>query len=385
VGKTIRDGAMLAVDRINGHGGIGGEIELELVVEDGETSQTGASEAARRLANRRSIDFALGPLIGTHGAASQPILDSAGIPQIFFGGDAGFTDRHDRYPRSIRYGTQRSLQAAPILKYAGKERGHSRLFLIAPNIQPGKSFRKVAERIVDRMDGLKLVGSEFYPPFNRDFSPLITKVMNSKAEGLIVGTGIPADLISVAREFERRGVSPEEFGYYTGQSPNGSVAFEKQVVDKGIGNGVVFSWHYERGDFTRAFERNRRPEQAVVMEESFKDKYGRPPDSPPSASWGWGSIYIIKQAIEGLIEERGKETVLSPDFAKKLPEDAIDYLLPGPGEEVGPEVKTPYGNYGFLDCGQFNIKLGVATFRDGQGYLLEDRGYGEELIGPLCP
>ncbi|MFB6214640.1 MAG: ABC transporter substrate-binding protein, partial [Candidatus Bipolaricaulia bacterium] len=74
VGKTIRDGAKLAIKKINDDGGIAGEIDLELVVEDGKTSQTGASDAARRLANRGDISFALGPLIGTHGAASQPIL-----------------------------------------------------------------------------------------------------------------------------------------------------------------------------------------------------------------------------------------------------------------------------------------------------------------------
>lgn len=385
VGKTIRDGARLATEKINNDGGIGGEIELKLVVEDGKTSQTGASEAARRLANRGDIGFALGPLIGTHGAASQPILASARIPQIFFGGDARFTDRHEKYPLSIRFGTQRSLQAAPILKYAAEEREQRKLFLLAPNIQPGKSFRDVTKKILDRIEGVSLVGSEFYPPFNRDFSPLITKVINSSAEGLVVGTGIPADLISVAREFDRRGIDPRDFGYYTGQTPNGSVAFRNQVVDKGLGNGVIFSWHYEGANLERDFERSQPPESAVKMEKAFREKFGNPPDSPPSASWGWGSIYIIKQAIEGLISKREEETVLNMNLTRELPGEAIGYLLPEGQSKTGPVVNTPYGNYGFLKCGQFNIRLGVATFREKEQYLLKDRGYGESLLDPLCP
>lgn len=385
VGKTIRDGARLAAEKINDAGGIDDEIEVKLAVEDGKTSQTGASDAARRLANRGDIGFTLGPLIGTHGAASQPILASARIPQIFFGGDARFTDRHEKYPLSIRYGTQRSLQAAPILKYAAEEREQRKLYLIAPNIQPGKSFRDVTEKILDRMEGVSLVGSEFYPPFNRDFSPLITKVMNSSAEGLVIGTGIPADLISVSREFDRRGIEPRDFGYYTGQTPNGSVAFRNQVVDNGLGNGVIFSWHYERANFERDFERSRPPESAVKMEKAFAEKFGGPPDSPPSASWGWGSIYIIKQAIEGLISERGEETVLNMSLTRELPAEAIGYLLPEKRRKTGPVVNTPYGNYGFLKCGQFNIRLGVATFREEEQYLLQDRGYGESLLDPLCP
>ncbi len=384
VGKTIRDGAQLAIEKINSEGGIGGEIDLELVVEDGKTSQTGASEAARRLANRGDVSFALGPLIGTHGEASQPILSSARIPQIFFGGDTEFTERHDKYPLSIRYGTQRSLQAAPILKYAAEERDQRKLFLIAPNIKPGKSFRKVTEEILGRLEGVSLVGSEFYTPFNRDFSSLITRVLDSSAEGVIVGTGIPADLVSVAREFDRRGIDPRDFGYYTGQAPNGSVAFKKQVVDKGIGDGVIFSWHYEEDRFERQFDRTGAPQQAVEMRKAFENKFGSPPDSPPSASWGWGSISIIEQAVEGLIEERGKSSVLDMSLARKLPEEAISYLLPEKADETGPVVDTPYGNYGFLSCGQFNIRLGVATFKNKEKYLLKDRGYGNELIGPLC-
>ncbi|MBS3786692.1 ABC transporter substrate-binding protein [Candidatus Bipolaricaulota bacterium] len=384
VGKTIRDGAKMAEKRINDKGGIAGEIELKVVVEDGKTSQTGASEAARRLANSGDISFALGPLIGTHGAASQPILSSAGIPQIFFGGDLGFTKRHEKYPLSIRFGTQRSLQAAPILKYASEVRDHQKLYLIAPNIQPGKSFKQFTESVMGQLEGVTLVGSEFYPPFNRDFSPLMTKVMNSSAEGLIIGTGIPDDLISVAREFDRRNIDPNDFGYYTGQTPNGSVAFEKQVVNKGLGDGVIFSWHYEGAGLEREFSRTSPPAQAVKMEEAFKDEFGSPPDSPPSASWGWGSIYIIKQAIEGLMEGQGEEAISDMSLTGELPKRAISYLLPGNKSDTGPTVRTPYGNYGFLSCGQFNIRLGVATFRNREQYLLKDRGYGEDLIGPLC-
>ena len=45
---------------------------------------------------------------------------------------------------------------------------------------------------------------------------------------------------------------------------------------------------------------------------------------------------------------------------------------------------TPFGDASFLSCGQFNQQEGVATFRDGQPYLLKDRGYAAELVAPLC-
>ena len=383
VGRTIRNGARVGVEKVNSSGGVWDDLQFELVVKDGETSQTGASEAARGLAGRGNVDFVLGPLIGTHGRATQPILDGAGIPQVFFGTDVGFTDRHDEYPLSIRFGTQTSLQFAPPVKYAVRERGDEKLFLLVPKNNQGKSIKNVTESFLAELEGGELVGSEFYPPFNRDFSSLMAKVLSSEAEGVVIGTGIPADLISVAREFDRQGLDPERFGYYTGQTPNGSVGFKKQVVDKGLGEGVIYSWHYEKRRYGRSFPGENPPEEAVAMESAYREKYGSIPDSAPSASWGWGSVRILKQAIEGLVANYGRNQVLG-GLNEGLPRETINYLLPDDGEGRGPVFRTPFGNASFLPCGQFNVKLGVATIRNESQYLLEDRGYGVEILPPLC-
>ncbi len=386
VGRTIRDGAKLAIRRVNSSGGISGTIPLKLDVRDGETSQTGASDAARKLANRKEVSFVLGPLIGTHGAASQPILAAAGIPQIFFGTAVGFTERHGEYPLSVRFGTQTALQTAPVLKYALNERGDGDLFLLAPNNQQGRDFDRVISAQTGRLQGADLVGSEYYPPFNRDFSSLFAKAVNSGADGLIVGTGIPADLVSLAREYRRQGVSFDDFGYYTGQTPNGSVGFFEQVVERGLGDGIIFSWHYESANYAREFDRDNPPEGVELMERAFLEEFGSYPDSPPAASWGWGSIMILKQAIERLVEARGEDSVVSSLKTGKLPQDTINYILPEPGTEVtGPVFYTPFGNAGFLSCGQFDVRLGVATFKDREILLLKDRGYGEDIMVPLCP
>jgi len=384
VGRTIRDGARVAVKKVNASGGIWDELKLELVVKDGETSQTGASKAARGLAGRGDVDFVLGPLIGTHGRATQPILAGAGMPQVFFGTDVGFTDRHEEYPLSIRFGTQTSLQFAPPVKYAVQERGDEKLFLLAPKNNQGKSIKNVTESFMAGLEGAQLVGSEFYPPFNRDFSSLMTKVLSSEAEGVVIGTGIPADLISVAREFDRQGLDPEQFGYYTGQTPNGSVGFKKQVIDKGLGGGVIYSWHYEKRRYGRSFQSKNPPEEAVAMETAYREEYGSSPDSAPSASWGWGSVRILKQAIEGLVKNYGRDQVVNGGLNGELPREAINYLLPDEGENRGPVFRTPFGDASFLPCGQFNVRLGVATIRNESQYLLEDRGYGDKILPPLC-
>jgi len=385
VGRTMRDGAKLAIKQINSGGGIGGKIKLELIVKDGRTSQIGAADAARKLAGTPGVSFVLGPLIGTHGAASQPILAAADIPQIFFGTAVGFTDRHDKFPLSIRFGTQTALQTAPVLHYAFAERNDRELFLLAPSNQQGRDFKRVIERQIDGVPDANLAGSEFYPPFNRDFSTLFAKALNSGSDGLIAGTGIPADLVSLAREFNRQGVDPGKFGYYTGQTPNGSIGFFDQAVKKGFGDGVIYSWHYERDEYKRAFNREGQTEGAKKMESEFLKESGNLPGSLPAASWGWGGIQIINQAITGMMKQRGENKVLAMARTAGLPEKTISYILPDRTELSGPTFETPFGNAGFLGCGQFNVRLGVATFKNREKYLLRDRGYGNYLLDPLCP
>ena len=132
---------------------------------------------------------------------------------------------------------------APVLQYAVNQRKDEKLYLLAPNNQQGTSYRKIVRNQLKNIPNGKLVGTKLYTPFSSDFSSLVTKVLNSEADGVVAGTGIPADLISIAREIDRREINPESFGYYTGQTPNGSVDFEKEIVNKGKGNGIIYAWH----------------------------------------------------------------------------------------------------------------------------------------------
>lgn len=384
-GKGIAAGAQVATQTINQQGGIAGRIKVNLVVEDSKTSLTEATTIAHRLVNRGDISFVFGPIISSFGLATQPILAAARIPQIYLGATRKFTQNHDKYPLSIRYGTQALLQTAPVVKYAVAERNQDRLFVIAPNTDRGRGIIQATQRQLERLGKGKLIGTELYPPFNREFSTVITKVRNSGATAMLVGSGVPMEIIGAAQEYNRQVANPDKLGFYTGQTPNGSIAFWEEVAKKGKANGFIYDFLYEREEWGRSFPRTAPPTQATQMESAFLKQRGHRPSAGQLAAWGWGSLYIIKQAIEGLIEKRGEEAVLSLDPIKELPQEAISYILgENSSPKGGPIFNTPFGNARFLPCGQFNLRLGVATFKDRKQYLLKDRGYGEELIGPLC-
>ena len=72
---------------------------------------------------------------------------------------------------------------------------------------------------------------------------------------------------------------------------------------------------------------------------------------------GWGTIMLLKQAME-----RAGTTD---------PEAVMAEVLSGDTFEM------PYGDYGWLQCGQADIRVGVAAFDDNGRLLVADRDYAE--------
>lgn len=387
-GKTIRDGARVAEQTINDNGGIAGRYNINLVVEDSQTKQTEAVNAANRLASRGDVSFVIAPIIASLGLATQPILAAANIPQLFFGASRKFLAQHDRYPLSITYGTGLIQQHAPVIKYAAEERGHRNLFILAPNTDRGQDATASLRGRIEQLGKGEVVGTDTYPPFNTDFATLVTKVRNSGADGMFLATGIPAEIIAAAQEFRRQGIRFDELGFYTSRTPNGSIALQDELAQTGGADGLIFPWLYASPSMTRAFdEAVPSLEPAAEMETAFREVMDQPmpPIKGQLVAWGWGSIQVIRQAIERLVEREGESAVASMDPVRELPQAVIEEILPPNEGQMGPPLDTAFGTSGFLSCGQFNTRYGVATFDGPQQRLLIPRGYGNELIGSLCP
>jgi len=387
-GKTIRDGARVAEATINESGGLADQFEVNLVVQDSQTKQTEAVNAANRLASRGDVSFVIGPIIASLGLAVQPILAAAEIPQLFFGASRDFLAQHDRFPLSIMYGTGLVPQHAPVIKYAAEQRGHRNLYILAPNTDRGQDAMESLRGRIGQLDDGNIVGTDVYPPFNTDFSTLVTKARNSEADGVFLATGIPAEIIAAAQEFKRQGIDVEEFGFYTSRTPNGSIEFRDQLAATGDADGLIFPWLYASPQMARAFD-GEIPSlaQASRLETAFQQVMDEPmaPINGQLAAWGWDSLQVIQQAIEGLIDRDGTAAVTSLDPVRELPQAVIEEILPASGAETGPALETAFGTAGFLPCGQFNTRYGVATFDGPRQRLLIPRGYGNELIGSLCP
>lgn len=374
----VRDGALLRTALANAAGGVAGAFSLELVVEDAQTSPAAAADAANRLANRGDISFVIGPLIGNQALAAQPIFAAAGIPHIAFAGDAPFTDLHAQAPLSARFGFQVPLQTAPLVKYAVQERGHRTFFILGQDSAFGRDVSAAVSAQLTALGQGGLAGEpELYPFLNTDFSTLMTKALGSGADAVIIGTGVPLEIIAAAREFALQ--APADVGFYsqhTASTLSPITSGFRSISQVLPSDKLIFTWFYDGGQ-ARDFE--RAPSPAVQeLEAMVQAHLGRVASA--MEGWGWGGVQILEQSLERLVGSVGLEQALGLDPMSELPQRSMEFILAGEEPFV-----TPFGEAIFLPCGQFNQQEGVATFRDGQPYLLKDRGYAAELVAPLCP
>src|ERR1700748_671579 len=80
-GIGINRGVQLAVEEINGAGGIDGR-QIELIVRDTQSEPTKAVNGAAELAHSEKVSVVFGPLNSGESLAVVPLLAKANMPQI---------------------------------------------------------------------------------------------------------------------------------------------------------------------------------------------------------------------------------------------------------------------------------------------------------------
>ena len=105
----------------------------------------------------------------------------------------------------------------------------------------------------------------------------------------------------------------------------------------------------------RNFDRTEVGAGVTEMVEAGRDLMGI--DAGRNHGLGWGTVMLLKQAME-----RAGSTDPAAVMAQVLSGDSFE---------------MPYGEYGFLQCGQADIRVGVVGFDADGRVMVADRGYAE--------
>jgi branched-chain amino acid transport system substrate-binding protein len=199
-----RKGMELAIDEINGNGGLLGR-KVELVVRDDNGTPGDAVRVADELVSREKVDVLMGTFSSAVGLA---VADFAKQRKILFIASEPLTDKivwdsGNRYTFRLRPSTY--MQTAMLVPYAAKL-GKRRWAIVYPDYEYGKSATAAFKQqmIALQPSGVEFV--EFAVPLGKiDAGPVVQAIADAKPDA-IFSSLFATDLTKFVREGELRGL-----------------------------------------------------------------------------------------------------------------------------------------------------------------------------------
>lgn len=358
-GTESQIGAQLAAKVINDAGGIqvGGQtVTFEILFEDDECNPQAAIEAANRLI-AGGTNFAGGSFCSSAALAQMPVFAAFDVPQIAFAYADALTGEAREQANAVlaaRLGPQARTEMAPLAKYAIQENGHRTFFAMAQNTDFGQSMIRQFQATVEQLGG-QIVGTPEYFPFaNADYRTILTRARDSGADA-IVAIGLAQEMIGILLQHDELGLTQPIYG----SDLLSDVSVLEAVGDLVI--GTYSPWYYDFGADVRSFARTGTEAGALALRDAAAAELGI--TATRNHGLGWGTVMLYKQAME-----RAGSTDPAAVMAQVLSGDIFE---------------LPYGDYGFLECGQADMRTGVAGFDANGRILLTDRDYAGQAPSVL--
>ena len=202
--EPYRKGIQLAVEEINGKGGVLGR-KLNVITKDDGGKPADAVTAANELVSRDEVAMIAGAFFSNIGLA---LADYAKQKKVFYLAGEPLTDAMvwssgNRYTFRLR--PSNYMQAAMLAEEAAKLPA-KRWATIAPNYEYGQSAVKVFKEILSKKrPDIEWVGEQWPPQGKIDAGPVIQAIAALKPDAILNVTFGP-DLVKLVREGNTRGL-----------------------------------------------------------------------------------------------------------------------------------------------------------------------------------
>jgi ABC-type branched-subunit amino acid transport system substrate-binding protein len=180
--------AKMVIDDINASGGLLGR-QVELFLEDSETTDAAAGAAATKLVKEHEVDVVLGGIYSsTRQAIKSPaVVDGKTLyiyPEQYEGQESD--------PLIFCTGPVPAQQVEPLMPWLMRKTGAKKVFLpSADYIWPHVLNQKVHEVVT--ANGGTIVGEEYFPLDHEDYRETVERIMSSGAE-IVFNTIVPPGL-----------------------------------------------------------------------------------------------------------------------------------------------------------------------------------------------
>src|ERR1700761_305787 len=276
-GLWAQKGAKLALATVNKAGGILGK-QVELVIEDDQTTNPGIVLAFSKLAAQSDIVAFLGSIRSTQVHAMAPDVLKLAKPVMIGGTDPALT--HMGNPWLFRFRPNDSYSGSVIAEYGVKTLGKKKWAIVHSTDAFGTAGGKALSTSLGKLDGASIVLDQGYANQSQDFTPVVLAIKQSGADILGSYFTFENDLGVFARQLRQLGVTIP----YIGSPSITNVTALKLAGPALYGTFGVADYAEDSSDASKAFGK------------AYRDVIKVAPDN--QSSWTYDAITVLCMAIK---------------------------------------------------------------------------------------
>lgn len=207
-GKSVVEGAKLAVEEMNAAGGILGK-KIELVVEDGQCTPANSVNAVEKLVQKDKVAMLVGAFCSSATAAIMPVAQKYKLPLVTgVSSKASLTEQGN--PWFFRAAETDALMAEAFAKILANDLKLTKVAYIGVNDDWGRGGVEEFSRDLSAL-GVKTVLTEYFDHGTTDFFTLLTKLRAARPDGVFVAAETQDGSILV-KQIREMGLDTKVFG-----------------------------------------------------------------------------------------------------------------------------------------------------------------------------
>ena len=275
-GKYHKQGAEIAVDKINAAGGINGR-KIQIVLEDDQTTNPGGVAALQKLLEDKEIPMILSSIRSTQVQAMLPTINEAKIPVAIGGTNYGLT--HSGSQWVFRFRPHDGMSAKVMAKFIVEDLKQKKVGIVHASDAFGNGGRDMLTPAVKELGG-EVVFTQGFNNQEKDFTAVVQGLKKSGATALGTYFTFGTDLGVFARQLKQQGVDVKWVG-----SPSITGVDSRNLAGDALwGTYGVTDFHVDASPASKAFAT------------AYKAKFGQDPDL--YASWCYDAVIVFAEAMK---------------------------------------------------------------------------------------
>ncbi len=277
VEKTMTNACIMAFDEINENGGINGKL-IEYIHEDYASDPATATSKIKKLIEQDEVVATIGCYTSASRQATLSTLKDDNSLLIY----PTYTEGEEVHPNVIYVGCMPNQQATEFIPWILENLG-KKVFMVGSDYVFPKTCINQAKELVE-MYGGEVVGEEYVPLGDTDFSTICTKIKESGAE--VVYSAVTGDSnTSFFKNYGQYGLSAEEV-------PICSIGIDEsnlQAIGAEYGEG-----HYASMPYFSSLD----TEASNEFVEKYNSKFDDGTVVTVLTESAYASCYLLKEALE---------------------------------------------------------------------------------------